>query len=171
MPGAGGHWAPPFGIPHQASTTREPIAATLNWWIGRSSFTHRRLEKLSNWTMGERNCLSSTQISHLRNVAVREPNYLNLDAISVVNRAVWTWQTKGQRPCVEQWGPYSSHGVDPAWLDEAAWLSHPDEPTSPLDYGDWAEIVAGYLELPYLDAVNLSPSEAQDLSSSFLSFF
>jgi hypothetical protein len=56
--------------------------------------------------------------------------------------------------------------VQEDWLDDAIWLQHPDHPDEPLNYGDLAEVLAGYLELPYLSTALLSPGDARRMSDA-----
>jgi hypothetical protein len=159
---------PPIGSRLLASRRhlhgRQHFAATLNWWLGRSAFSHARLGAIADWALGENGWLISSQVSHLRNANVRQPGYQSLDALCCANEAIWRWQVKGKGDCHRIYGPHSGYGIEDGWLDEAVWLGHPDEPEAPLNFGDWCELVVGYLELPYVGDVVLSPGEAKDLS-------
>jgi hypothetical protein len=143
---------------------RQHLAAVLNWWFGRGSLSLRRVGIICDWVTAEKNLLPHSQLSHLRNSNIRSPGLPNLDAISQVNQALWRWHVHGASDCLKHYGPHRPNGIEDNWLDDAVWLHHPDFPSEPLNLGDFAEIACGYLTLPYVGAINLSPSEARDLS-------
>jgi hypothetical protein len=144
---------------------RSHIASVLNWWLARSDLSHNQMERICDWSMGESGLLTNPQISLLRNSKIAKPSYRNLEGLGAVNHAIWLWQTKGQQEAQQAYGPYSTHSIDPRWLDGAVWLAHPDEPTTPLEFADWCELFVGLLELPYIETITVSPTEAKDLSA------
>jgi len=140
---------------------RQHLSATLNWWLARSNLSHDQVGAIADWAMSEKGWLSSPQLSHLRNGAVIKPSHRNLDALGGLNEAIWLWQRRGAQVCLRRYGPHSAYRIQEEWLNDAKWLHHPEHTDEPLNYADFCELQAGYLTLPYLNEVNLSPSEAK----------
>ena len=148
---------------HQHGT--EHLAAMLNHWLGRSGLSHDQLVAIAAWALGEQGLLDSTVISRIRNGRqVRGANWRHVDALSAANEAIWAWQTGGEREAWATFGPHSGWGIRDQWLTDACWLEDPDQPDQPLRFNRAMEVLAGYLELPYLSAASLSPAEARRLS-------
>jgi len=150
---------------------RQHLSATLNWWLARSNLSHDQVGAIADWAMSEKGWLSSPQLSHLRNGAVIKPSHKNLDALGGVNEAIWLWQRRGAQVCLRRYGPHSAYRIQEEWLNDAKWLHHPEHTDEPLNYADFCELQAGYLTLPYLNEVNLSPSEAKTLSQALADLF
>lgn len=143
---------------------RARLASCLNYWINASpGLSHQQAAAIADWALGESGWLISSQLSHLRNGKISRPGLRYLEALAAINQAIWRWHVHGQEACLQTYGPYTVHKVDPAVLDAATWLHHPDDKTDPLGFADFVEIFTGYLELPYV-GVALSPSESTDLS-------
>ncbi|WP_156796714.1 hypothetical protein [Cyanobium sp. PCC 7001] len=143
---------------------KEHLASVLNWWLGRSGLSIRRLSALADWACGEDGILIHSQVSHLRNGNIKKPGLTNLDSFYEINVAIYRWQVEGASECHRLYGPHKPFGIDDAWLDDSTWLHHPERHKEPLRFGDWAELAVGLLQLPYVGDLNLSPSEARDLS-------
>jgi len=150
---------------------RQHLSAALNFWLARSGLSHEQLGAIADWAMSEKGWLSSPQISHLRNGSVGKPSHKNLDAIGGANEAIWLWQRRGPEVCLRRYGPHSAYRIQPEWLDGASWLHHPEHTDEALNYADFCDLQAGYLTLPYLGEINLSPSEAKILSQALADLF
>lgn len=124
------------------------------------------MERICDWAMGEAGLLTNPQISLLRNSKISKPSYRNLEGLGAVNHAIWLWQTKGQEAAIQAYGPFSTHGIKPEWLDGAVWLQHPEEPDTPLEFADWCELFVGLLELSYIESITVGPTEAKALSAT-----
>jgi hypothetical protein len=128
------------------------IADLFNFWFARSpGVGHRPFAAIIHWAINEATGFDSGILSRIRNN--RQPRgagLQHLDAFAAANRAIWMWQTQGEQAAIREYGPFSSWGVVPEWLSDAAWLPKPDDETQPLDLGDFANIQLGRLELPYL---------------------
>jgi hypothetical protein len=150
---------------------RQHLSAVLNFWLARAGLSHEQLGSIADWAMSEKGWLSSPQISHLRNGSVVKPSHKNLDALGGANEAIWLWQLRGPEVCLRRYGPHSAYRIQEAWLTNAIWLHHPEHTDEALNFADFCDLVAGYLTLPYLGDVNLSPSEAKALSQALADLF
>lgn len=150
---------------------RQHLSAVLNYWLARSGLSHEQLGSIADWAMSEKGWLSSPQLSHLRNGSVVKPSHRNLDALGGANEALWLWQRRGPEVCMRRYGPHSAYRIQDEWLTDAIWLHHPDHQDEALNYADFCDLQAGYLVLPYLGEVNLSPSEAKALSQALADLF
>ncbi len=150
---------------------RQHLSAVLNFWLSRSGLSHDQIGSIANWAMSERGWLSSPQLSHLRNASVVKPSHRNLDAIGGANEAIWLWQQQGPEVCMRRYGPHSAYRIEDAWLSDAIWLHHPVHTDEALCYADFCDLQAGYLVLPYLGEVNLSPSETKTLNQALADLF
>ena len=139
------------------------LAGVINWWLGRSKLSHDQVAAIVHWALREPGSLGSSQLSHLRNARILRPGVMMFEALAALNMAIYRWHKKGQEACLKLYGPFSSFGIEPAWLDDAIWLEHPDHPREPLVFGDFAEIFAGYLTLPGV-GVQLTQIDGPDLS-------
>lgn len=145
---------------------RSHLASLLNYWLRKADLSHDQLARIADWGLGEANCLSKTQISHLRNRNVtRGASARNLDGLAGANRAIWLWQEKGAERAIKLLGPHHNWQVEPEWLTRAIWLPAEDDPIQPLEFADFALIDAGHLKLSYLGGQLLSPTENQEVSS------
>jgi hypothetical protein len=150
---------------------RQHLSAVLNFWMARANLSHEQLGSIADWAMSEKGWLSSPQLSHLRNGSVVKPSHKNLDALGGANEAIWLWQQRGPEVCQRRYGPHSAYRIEDQWLTNAIWLHHPTYPDEALCYADFCDLQAGYLTLPYLGEVNLSPSEARILSQALADLF
>ena len=142
------------------------LAALINHWLGRSNLSHDHLCALASWGLGESGIIDSAVISRVRNCRqVKGASFRHLDAFSAANQAIYLWQVRGQAEAWDRLGPHTGWGVREEWLSKACWLPHPDD-SEPLNFGDWAELLAGYLELPYLSTTDLSPADARHASEA-----
>lgn len=139
------------------------LAGVVNWWLGRSKLSHDQVAAIVLWALREPGSLGSSQLSHLRNARIFRPGLIMFEGLAALNAAIWRWQVKGQEACLDAYGPYSAHGIDPAWLDDAVWLPHPDHPDEPLCFADFCEIFCGYLTIPEV-GVRLTAVDGPDLS-------
>ena len=144
---------PPLDISRQIPSRRHErgrahLAAALNTWLGQSSLSHDQVAAIVDWSLREPGAMGSSQLSHLRNARIMRPGLIMFEALAAMNEAIWRWQTKDQAACIEAYGPFSSFGVKPEWMDGAVWLPHPDHPDEPLCFADFAELFTGYLTIP-----------------------
>lgn len=139
----------PVSLRHEQG--RAYIAALLDYWIKRSDISYDKLSRIADWGLGERGLLSPSQISHIRNNDLMRPvPTRNLEGMAGANLAIWLWNHKGEDQALRRLGPHSTWKVEPESLDSAIWLPTHDDDTEPLTYGDFAEISAGILTMPYL---------------------
>jgi len=150
---------------------RQHLSAVLNFWLARSGLSHEQIGSIADWAMSEKGWLSSPQLSHLRNGSVVKPSHRNLDALGGANEAIWLWQRRGEQVCLRRYGPHSAYRIEDQLLNNAIWLHHPEHTDEALNYADFCDLQAGYLVLPYLGEVNLSPSEARALSQALADLF
>jgi hypothetical protein len=150
---------------------RQHLSAVLNFWLARSGLSHEQLGSIADWAMSEKGLLSSPQISHLRNGSVVKPSHRNLDALGGANMAIWLWQHRGPEVCLRRYGPHSAYRIQDEWLQNAIWLHHPEHTDEALNYADFCDLQAGYLVLPYLGDVNLSPSETKAMNLALADLF
>ena len=150
---------------------RQHLSAVLNFWLNRCGLSHEQLGSIADWAMSEKGWLSSPQLSHLRNGSVVKPSHRNLDALGGANEAIHLWQQCGPQVCLKRYGPHSAYRIEDQWLNNAIWLHHPVHTDEALCYADFCDLQAGYLTLPYLGEVNLSPSEARNLSQALADLF
>ena len=132
---------------------RAHLAAVLNWWLGSSSLTHDQVDAITTWVLGEPGSLISSQLSHIRNARIARPGLMLFEGMAALNAGIWRWKKQGEEACIKQYGPYSSHGITPGWLEGATWLPHPDAPDEPLCFADFVELFAGYLQIPDIGVV------------------
>jgi hypothetical protein len=159
--------ASPSRIDTQLQRGVSAIGAVLTYWMGRSGHDGGQLVRLASWALGEDGCLDTGQISRIRNARLaRGCNLKNLLAFDAVNVALWTWQIKGQQAAWERYGPHTPHGIRELWLDDGHWLPVPEDTTEPLQFPDFADILAGRLELPYIGGVALVSGDAQVVSEA-----
>lgn len=143
------------------------LGALLNHWLGRSGLSHEQVCQLASWGLGEAAIIDGAVISRVRNGRQqRGASWRHLDALAAANTAIWLWQACGQHEAWKQLGPHGGWGVRDEWLNTSYWLPHPENSGQPLRFHDFADVVAGYLELPYLLSSELSPAEARHASDA-----
>lgn len=145
---------------------RVHLAGVVNWWLGRSGLSHDQVGAIVPWALREAGSLGSSQLSHLRNARITRPSLMLFEGLAALNGAIWRWKVQGQESCIDAYGPYSAHSIEPAWLDDAVWLAHPDHPDEPLCFADFCEIFAGYLTLPEV-GIQFTAIDGPDLSRRF----
>lgn len=84
--------------------------------------------------------------------------------MAAANRAIWLWLNQGKDKAWSELGPHSAWGIRDQWLDDADWLPKGDDASQPLDLADFANVVCGHADLPYLAQPLLSPGDASRLS-------
>lgn len=161
----------PAGGPVRLVTERyeqgvQALAALLNYWLGRSNMSHDQLVAIAGWGIGEAGVIDKAAVSRIRNAnQARGAGLKHLDALAAANKAIWLWQTHGERGAWAQLGPHSSWRIRDKWLEDAVWLPRVDETSQPLALGDFANVLAGYEDLPYLMTPNLSPGDAAKINA------
>lgn len=141
------------------------LKALVNFWLGRSGMSHEQLVSIAAWGLGEAGMLDTTLISRVRNgKQTRGASLRHLDAMAAANHAIWLWQHQGAEAARALLGPHSAWGVRDEWLNDATWLAQPDNETEPLGFADFASVLAGHMELPYLGRSSLSPIDASRLN-------
>ena len=142
---------------------RAHFGEVLGWWFARGSLSHSRLLGICDWVSGEPSLVGSSQISHLRNASIRNPNWLLVEGICNINLGIHKWQIEGPKACIQDWGP-SGKGPDmEKAMEEAIWLPMPDADV-PLQFRDWCDLFTGRLMLSYVDEVIVSPSDGSRLN-------
>ena len=143
------------------------LAALLNYWLARSSWSHNTMSALSDWAYGEPSPMQGATISRCRNGnQARGAGLAHLDVLAQLNRAIWTWHERGASKAIAEFGLLGTFGIQQQWLDDAVWLPRADRPREPLDLGDMAALLAGRLELPYLPEWHFSRSTAGRLCAA-----
>lgn len=168
MPRQGFHQADPPSTVKLTTRRRHALGRAhcgevLGWWFARSNLTHARLIAICEWVSGEPGLLGSSQITHLRNAAIRNPNWLLIEGICNVNLGIHKWQTEGPQACFQAYGPFGKGPDGEAMLGDAIWLPRPDADV-PLQFGDWCAIFTGRLTLSYVDEVIVSSADASRLN-------
>lgn len=139
----------------------------LRYWLVRSALSLEQLALIACWGAGQERILDKSMISRIRTGEKNKgPSLKEMDALAAGNIAIWRWQQQGPEQAREKLGPQSSWGVRQEWLDAAVWLPHPDHQDEPLAFADLAEVLAGYLELPYLGSVVDDPSRMRQASGA-----
>jgi hypothetical protein len=135
------------------------LAALIQYWLSHG-LSQDKLAALVKWAYGQAVGMEGGTISRIRNGnQARGAGIKHLDAFAETNKAIWTWQTKGARQAIKEFGPHSVHGVDEALIEGTIWLPKPNDETAPLDLGDLANLLMGRLDLPYVGG-RLSPGQA-----------
>lgn len=141
---------------------RKALAAMVGHWMVRGGLSLEQLSLIAAWGLNERGLMDKSILSRIRTGAkVRGASLPQVDALAAANMAIWLWQVRGKQKAWAKLGPHSGWGVRDEWLDSACWLAHPDHPADPLEYGDMAEVLAGYLDLPYVGPAPLSAADAR----------
>jgi hypothetical protein len=150
---------------HESSDLRQErgvqqLAATMTYWLARN-LSQDKMASLVHWAYGETTGFDGGSFSRIKNgKQSRGAGLRHLDALAETNRAIWVWQTKGEREAIREFGLHSEHGVRPEWVADTIWLPKPYDETRPLDLGDFACLVMGRLELPYVGG-HLTQSQAR----------
>lgn len=150
---------------HEPSELRQErgvqqLASMMRFWLAHG-LSQDRMASLVHWAYGETSGFDGGSFSRIKNAKLsRGAGLRHLDALAETNRAVFTWQTLGEREAIRQFGLYSEHGVKPEWITDTIWLPKPYDETKPLDLGDLANLLMGRLELPYVGG-QLSQNQAR----------
>jgi hypothetical protein len=150
---------------HESSDLRQErgvqqLAAAMTYWLAHN-LSQDKMAALLHWAYGEKSGFDGGTFSRIKNAKQpRGAGLRHLDALAETNRAIWTWQTQGEREAIREFGLYSEHGVRPEWVADTIWLPKPYDETQPLDLGDFANLVMGRLELPYVGG-HLTQSQAR----------
>jgi len=142
------------------------FGALVSYWRGRSSLSGSQMAAIAAWGLGERGWLDSGRISRIENARqARGCSLKELLAFDAANQAIWTWQVQGQQAAWARFGPHTVWGLRDEWLSESIWLPAPDQPAEALEFADFAEVLVGRLELPYLGSVALGDADADTMSA------
>lgn len=152
-----------IAVAKRMSNGRAHFASVLNWWLAKCGYSHAQIGALADWSLGHDDWLISSQISHLRNNHVRQPSFINLEALGAVNEALAMWHTQGPRETFHRYGPFGNAILTEELLDRGQCLKHP-KTDQPLDFAGFCELFVGRIKLPYASSVNLSGHEARRLS-------
>ena len=163
---------PPMGLPEaprladqQLVTGFMQMGALISYWRGRSELSGSQLSAIAAWGLGQTGWLDSSMVSRIENARqARGCSLKNLLALDAANQAIWTWQSKGPQAAWARFGPHTVWSVKDQWLQEAIWLPVADEPEHPLEFADFAEVLVGRIELPYLGIVSLGQGDSQAMS-------
>lgn len=160
-----GMGAPILPATERHNRGRAHFGHVVNFWLAKSGLTTRQLSRIADWGLDERGWLHDAKISQIRrNAFVRALPMRYSDACGAANQAIWTWQCRGQDEALAKYGPPEKDRVRPEWLDQAAWIAHPDYPSEPLGPADWFEVATGYLELDCVASPPLAPQEGPQLA-------
>ena len=150
---------------HEPSELRQErgvqqLAAMMRFWLAHG-LSQDKMASLVHWAYGETSGFDGGSFSRIKNAKLsRGAGLRHLDALAETNRAIFTWQTQGEREAIRQFGLYTEHGVRPEWVADTIWLPKPHDETHPLDLGDLANLLMGRLELPYIGG-QLSQGQAR----------
>jgi hypothetical protein len=148
---------------------RSDLAQLLTYWLRTSGLAARNLELLTDWAVGERGWLANDKITRIRQAEQqRGAGLRQLVAMGEVNQALHLADTQGVAAAVQRYGPFTKWGVKESWLEGRRWLPADDDPSQPLLYEDFACVMVGQLQLPYL-AGGALPSAPPDRLSVALS--
>jgi hypothetical protein len=149
----------------QMDRGRSALAQLLTYWLRTSGLAARNLELLTDWAVGERGWLGNDKITRIRQAEQqRGAGLRQLVAMGEVNQALHLVDTKGVPAAVARYGPFSGWGVKPEWLEGRRWLPADDDPAQPLLFEDFACVMTGQLQLPYLAGAALPPAPPDRLS-------
>jgi len=152
-----------IAVAKRMASGRAHFASVLNWWMARCNYSHAQIGAMADWALAQDGWLISSQISHLRNNHVRQPSFINLEALGAVNQVLHLWHTEGPREVFHRHGPFGDPILTEELLDRGQWLKHP-KTDHPLDFAGFCELFVGRISLPYASSVNLSGHEARRLS-------
>lgn len=142
------------------------FGALIRYWRGRSRLSGAQLEAIADWGLGERGWLNTGVLSRIeRATQTRGCGLKHLLAFDAANAAIHTWQVRGRQEAWARFGPHTVWGVRDEWLDEAIWLPAPDHPDEAMEFADFAEVLVGRMEVPYLGNVVLRDGDAEAMSS------
>lgn len=141
------------------------MGALVSYWRGRSELSGSQLSTIAAYGLGQNGWLDSSIVSRIENARqTRGCSLKNLLAFDAANQVLWTWQTEGQQAVWARWGPHTVWGVREHWLQEAIWLPVADQPQLPLEFEDFAAVLVGRTELPYLGIATLGQGDSQEMS-------
>jgi len=147
------------------------LARLLTYWLSRSDLSYLEFSAILSWGFKERSPLDKTTLSRLRNEkAVHGAGLRHLDAMAEGNQAIWCWHCQGPEIALQTYGPFSSWGVERKWIEQAIWLPKDEDNEQPLDLGDFALLLCGRLDLPYVTATMLSPGQAVQVNDQLPDF-
>ena len=152
-----------IAVAKRMTNGRAHFASAINWWLNRCDYSHAQIGALADWALAHDGWLISSQISHLRNNHVRQPSFINLEALGAVNEALAMWHAEGPRETFHRYGPFGDSQLTEELLDRGQCLKHP-KTDQPLDFAGFCELFVGRIKLPYASSVNLSGHEARRLS-------
>jgi hypothetical protein len=121
---------------------RAHFASAINWWLNRCDYSHAQIGALADWALAHDGWLISSQISHLRNNHVRQPSFINLEALGSVNEALDMWHAEGPRETFHRYGPFGNSLLSEELLDRGQCLRHPVT-EEPLDFAGFCELFVG----------------------------
>jgi hypothetical protein len=141
------------------------MGALVSYWRGRSELSGSQLSAIAAYGLGQSGWLDSSMVSRIENARqARGCSLKNLLAFDAANQVIHAWQTEGQQAVWARWGPHTVWGVREQWLQEAIWLPVADQPQHPLEFEDFAAVLVGRSELPYLGTVSLGQGDSQAMS-------
>ncbi|NBS93773.1 MAG: hypothetical protein EBT27_08625 [Betaproteobacteria bacterium] len=146
-------------------TGRRRLAQLMAYWLRLSGLSARNLELVTDWAVGQSGWLGNDKISRVKGAKQdRGAGIRQLVAMGQLNTALWVCDTQGIQAAVARYGPFSQWGVHEEWLKGCRWLPAGDDPSHPLQFIDFAEVMIGVLELPYLAGIELPPAPPDHLS-------
>jgi len=114
-----------IAVAKRLASGRAHFASVLNWWMARCNYSHAQIGAMADWALAQDGWLISSQISHLRNNHVRQPSFINLEALGAVNQVLHLWHTEGPREVFHRHGPFGDPILTEELLDRGQWLKHP----------------------------------------------
>lgn len=149
----------------QMETGRRQLAQLMTYWLRTSGLAARNLELVTDWAVGQSGWLANDKITRIRQAEQqRGAGLRQLVAMGEANQALHLADTQGMAAAVQRYGAFSKWGVKEAWLQGRRWLPADDDPTQPLLFEDFACVMVGQLQLPYLAGAALPPAPPDRLS-------
>jgi hypothetical protein len=152
-----------IAVAKRMASGRAHFASVLNWWMARCNYSHVQIGAMADWALAQDGWLISSQISHLRNNHVRQPSFINLEALGAVNQVLHLWHTEGPREVFHRHGPFGDSILSEDLLERGDWLKHP-KTDEPLDFAGFCELFVGRIKLQQASVIDFLDHDAKRIS-------